>query len=53
MSIRLVVISALLSAASAAPVLAACVSHDKQALSCAEGSAYDPQTGTCVPLTSS
>jgi len=53
MSIRLFVIFALLTAASAASVQASCLSHEKQALSCAEGSAYDPQTGTCVPLTSS
>lgn len=33
---------------------AACPMHDeKQAMSCAEGSAYDAETGSCVPQTTS
>ena len=32
---------------------AADCAHDRQtAMSCAEGSAMDPETGTCVPTTS-
>ncbi|WP_191090116.1 hypothetical protein [Histidinibacterium aquaticum] len=37
------------------PGLAAaqCGGHDRQAMSCAEGSIYDAETGTCEPVTTS
>ncbi|MCF3596205.1 hypothetical protein LZG00_19650 [Rhodobacteraceae bacterium LMO-12] len=37
-----------------APTLAlACPAHEQQAMSCAEGSAYDAATGTCQPQANS
>lgn len=36
------------------PVIAvACPVHDQQAMSCAEGTTYDPQSETCVPKVNS
>ncbi|MBZ0123262.1 MAG: hypothetical protein K8F31_05190 [Roseovarius sp.] len=53
MNVRIVLISAAITAASAVSAYAGCAFHDKQAMSCAEGSTYDPESNTCVPLTSS
>lgn len=37
-----------------APSLAmACPAHEKQAMSCAEGSVFDSETGACVPQATS
>ena len=27
--------------------------HERQAMSCAEGTQYDPETSTCIPVVSS
>jgi len=32
---------------------AAQCSSDRQAMSCAEGTSFDPETGTCIPVTTS
>ena len=32
---------------------AGCAAHEKQAMSCAEGTTYDSASGTCVPQASS
>ena len=34
-------------------VSAACAGHEKQAMSCTEGTVYDSASGTCVPQASS
>ncbi|GAB4293733.1 MAG: hypothetical protein Kow0058_11960 [Roseovarius sp.] len=53
MTIRTVLLSLAIAAASVSQAAAGCAFHDKQAMSCAEGSVYDPQSGSCVPAQSS
>jgi len=53
MNVKTVLISAAIMAASAVSAYAGCAFHDKQAMSCAEGSTYDPESNACVPQTSS
>ena len=50
MILRLLTALVLLSPVSA---YAACSGHDQTAMSCAEGSSLDPETGTCVPTVGS
>ena len=49
MKMKLAVIALVL----APSVAMACPAHEQQAMSCAEGTAYDSATGTCVPQVSS
>lgn len=53
MNMKIVLISVAITAASAVSAYAGCAFHDKQAMSCAEGSTYDPESNSCVPQTSS
>ncbi len=53
MNMKIVLVSAALTVASAVAAHAGCAFHDKQAMSCAEGSTFDPETSTCVPPASS
>ena len=45
MTLRLLTFLALLAPL---PAFAACNGHDDVAMSCAEGTTLDPETGTCV-----
>jgi Chitin binding Peritrophin-A domain len=45
---RLVLLLALL--ASPVTAWAACTGHDQQAMSCAQGQVWDPETDACVPI---
>lgn len=53
MKVKTVLVSAAITLASAVSAYAGCAFHEQQAMSCAEGTAYDPETKTCLPLTSS
>jgi len=52
MSVKLFLAAVGMMLASALPI-AACESHTKQSMSCAEGSVWDAQSETCVPQTTS
>lgn len=43
--------AALITLSSTLPVFAACNGHSEQVMTCAEGSEYDPTTGTCKVVT--
>lgn len=49
---KVILISALITAASAVSAHAGCKAHEQQAMSCADGTSYDPESKTCVPTTS-
>ncbi len=49
MSIRSIIIAALLTAAGSVSAHASCARHDQQTTSCGEGTVYDAETSRCVP----
>lgn len=53
MKFRILLTSAALTIATAVSAQASCAAHQEQVMSCAEGSAWDAETKTCVPQTSS
>ncbi|MEM6890606.1 MAG: adenylosuccinate lyase [Pseudomonadota bacterium] len=52
MTIKTLAAAAALALIPALGFAAGC-NYDRQAMSCAEGTTYDSQTGTCVPLVNS
>lgn len=53
MNVKIALTCAALIVAPAVAAQAGCAAHDKQAMSCADGSIYDAETNSCVPLASS
>lgn len=52
MKVKVILVSAAISAASAVSAFAGCAYHQQeQAMSCGEGTAYDSETKTCIPVT--
>ena len=52
MTFKIAIASAAITVASTVSAFAGCAFHEQdQAMSCSEGSAYDPETKTCVPVT--
>ncbi|WP_425102167.1 chitin binding peritrophin-A domain-containing protein [Tropicibacter sp. S64] len=48
MTFKTLLTAAVLLIGPVLPVYAACSGHSSQAMTCAEGSVYDPETGTCT-----
>lgn len=53
MKTKIVLTTAILTLASTVSAYAGCKYHEQQAMSCAEGTAYDAESKTCIPLVSS
>jgi len=49
---KTILMSAAIAVASATSAFAGCAFHEKQAMSCGDGTSYDSETKTCVPTTS-
>ena len=52
MKLKMLLTTTVLALAPALPAIAACGGHEKQAMSCAEGSQYDEAKGACVVISS-
>lgn len=52
MKIKVVATSVALTLATSLSAFAACGSHSKQAMTCADGTSWDSESRSCVPTTS-
>ncbi len=54
MKVKVVLTSVAITVASTVSAFAGCAFHQQeQAMSCAEGTTYDAETKTCIPVTTS
>ena len=52
MKLRMLLTTTVLALAPALPAIAACSGHERQVMSCAQGSQYDEAKGECVVISS-